>query len=251
MNDPQPEGHMASCIRRREFLATLGGAAATWPLAARAQQAAMPVIGFLHGASPDAILGRMRAFQRGLQETGFFEGENLTIAYRWAEGRIERLPALAAELVGRRVDAIVAMGLAETVLAAKEATSTIPIVFAVSDDPVKLGLVRSLARPGGNLTGINFFNDELNAKRLELLHELVPEAKRIAMLVNPNIAASASSVRDVEMTAPTMGLQIQVINAGSSREIDAAFVSITRDRPDALFVTRNAVFNSRRLLFTI
>jgi putative ABC transport system substrate-binding protein len=193
----------------------------------------------------------MRAFQRGLQETGFFEGENLTVTCRWAEGRIERLPALAAELVGRRVDVIVAIGLAETVLAAKAATSTIPIVFAVSDDPVKLGLVRSLARPGGNLTGTNFFNAEVNAKRLELLHELVPEAKRIALLVNPNIAASASWVRDVEMIAPTMGLQIQVINAGSSREIDAAFVSITRDRPDALFVTGNAVFNSRRLQLTI
>jgi putative ABC transport system substrate-binding protein len=237
-------------MKRRDFIMLLGGAAA-WPLVARAQQTAMPMIGFLHPSSHDAILGRMHAFHRGLKETGFIEGENITIAYRWAEGQMERLPALAAELVGRRVGVIVTLGTGDEVLAAKSATSTIPIVFAVSDDPVKLGLVKSLARPGSNLTGINFFNAEVNAKRLALLHELVPEAKRIALLVNPNITASASWVQDVETTARTMGLQVQVVNAGSSREIDAAFANIARDRVDALFVTGNAIFNSRRLQLAI
>ena len=238
-------------MRRRQFLTLLGGAAAAWPVAAAGQQPAMPVIGFLHPASPDVLVDRLRAFHRGLKETGFLEGENVTVAYRWAEGRIERLPALAAELVSRRVAVIVAFSAADAALAAKAATTTIPIVFAVSDDPVKLGLVKSLARPGGNLTGINFFNAEVNAKRLELLRELVPAAKRIGLLVNPNIAASASWVRDVEAAAPHMGLEVQVINATSSREIDAAFATIARERPDALFVTGNPVFNSRRLQLTI
>jgi putative ABC transport system substrate-binding protein len=237
-------------IRRREFIGLLGGAAA-WPLAARAQQAELPVIGFLHLASADAISDRLRAFQRGLKEVGFVEGENVTITYRWAEGRADRLPGLAAELVRRRVAAIVAPAATEVAMVAKQATGTIPIIFAVTEDPVKLGLVESLARPGGNLTGINFFNSELLAKRLQLLHELVPRAKRIALLVNPNSAASASAVPEVEAAAVALGLQTHVVNAGTSSEINAAFATFERERPDALFVTGNSFFNSRRLQLTM
>ncbi len=171
----------------------------------------------------------------------------MTIAYRWAEGRIDRLPELAAELVRRRVAVIVAPAANEAAMAAKAATKTIPIVFAVSDDPVKIGLVASLARPGGNVTGVNFFNAELNAKRLELLRELVPGAKRIAILTNPKIRSGAAAERDVEAAAPAMGLQIRVVSASTSQEIDAAFATSARERPDALFVTGNPVFNSRRL----
>jgi ABC-type uncharacterized transport system substrate-binding protein len=234
-------------MKRREFITLLGGAAAAWPLAARAQQPAMPVIGFLHPASADAIANRLRVFHRGLKEAGFVEGENVTVAYRWAEGQIDRLPALAAELVRRRVAVIVAPAANEVGLAAKAATKTIPIVFAVSEDPVKLGLVASLARPGGNVTGVNFFNAELNAKRLELLRELIPRAERIALLINPDVVSGAVAVRDVEAAAPAMGLQTQVVNASTSGEIDAAFATFARERPDALFVTGNPLFNSRRL----
>jgi putative ABC transport system substrate-binding protein len=238
-------------LRRREFITLLGGAAVAWPLAARAQQPAMPVVGFLHPASADAIASRLRAFHRGLKETGFVEGGNVTIAYRWAEGRIDRLPALVAELVRLRVAVIVAPAANEVPLAALAATKTIPIVFAVSEDPVKLGLVASLARPGGNLTGVNFFNAELNAKRLELLRQLVPGAQRIAVLNNPNIRSGAVAVQDVEAAAPAMGLRVQVVNASTSHEIDAAFATLARDRPDALFVTGNPIFNSRRLQLSL
>ncbi len=234
-------------MKRREFITLLGGAAAAWPLAARAQQPAMPVIGFLHPASADAIANRLRVFRRGLKEAGFVEGENVTVDYRWAEGQLDRLPALAAELVRRRVAVIVAPAANEVGLAAKAATTTIPIVFAVSEDPVKLGLVASLARPGGNVTGVNFFNAELNAKRLELLRELIPHAKRIGLLINPDVISGAVAVRDVEAAAPAMGLQTQVVNASTSGEIDAAFATFARERPDALFVTGNPLFNSRRL----
>src|SRR5262245_27488250 len=207
-------------VRRRELIALLGGAAA-WPLAARAQQTAMPVIGFLHGASPVAFADQLREFHRGLKDAGFVEGQNATIDYRWAEGQYDRLPALAAELVSRRVSVIAAFAPAAA-LAAKAATTTSPIVFLVSVDPVEIGLVTSLARPGGNLTGINFFSGELVAKRLEILHELVPAATRIAVLINPANPLAESTVRDVEAAARALGLQIQVLNASNGREIDAA-----------------------------
>jgi putative ABC transport system substrate-binding protein len=229
-------------VIRREFITLLGGAAVAWPAMAWGQQAAMPVVGFVHPASADAIAGRLRAFHRGLKEAGFVEGENVTIAYRWAEGRIDRLPALVGELVRRRVAVIVAPAVNEVALAAKAATKTIPIVFAVSEDPVKLGLVASLSRPGGNVTGVNFFNAELNAKRLELLRQLVPDAKHIAILINPNIRSSVAAAQEVEAAAPAMG---------ASQEIDAAFATLARERPDALFVTGNPVFNSRRLQMSL
>jgi putative tryptophan/tyrosine transport system substrate-binding protein len=210
-------------MRRREFLGVLGGAAAAWPLAARAQQAAMPVVGFLHPSSPDPY--RPRAFRQGLKDAGFIEGENVAIEYRSADDQIDRLPALATELVQRRV-AVIATGGAASIFAAKAATTTIPIVFVVGEDPVRLGLVTSLARPGGNLTGINIFTTELAAKRLELLRELVPGAARVAVLVNPaNATQTASALRGVKPAARAMGLQFQVLNASTIREIDAAFAS--------------------------
>jgi putative ABC transport system substrate-binding protein len=237
-------------MRRRQFITLLGGAAAAplgWPRAARAQQPAMPVIGFLHITSPEAVADRVRGFHRGLKETGYVEGENVAIVYRWAEGQNDRLPALAAELVRRPVAVIAATGGNASALAAKAATMTIPIVFAVNDDPVKLGLVASLARPDGNLTGINFFNAELTAKRLGLLRELVPGAARVAVLVNPVATNAKSIVKDVEAAARAMGLQIQVHNASTSREINAAFATFVRERPDALFVGGDGFFNSRRV----
>jgi putative tryptophan/tyrosine transport system substrate-binding protein len=237
-----------SDIRRREFITRLGGAAAAWPLAARAQQAAMAVVGFLTPASPDGYAARVRAFRQGLKDTGYVEGENVAIEYRWAEGQFDRLPALAAELVRRQVAVIALAAGTAAPFAAKAATTTIPIVFAVPEDPVRLGLVASLNRPGGNLTGINFFNAELTAKRLEILRELVPAATRVAVLVNPTDAATAeSTVRDVETAARAMGLQIQVLNASTSGEINAAFATFVRERPDAIFVGGDGLFNSRRV----
>ena len=233
--------------RRRQFITLLGGAA-TWPLAARAQQPAMPVIGFLNATSPDGFTERLTAFRQGLKDTGYVEGENVAIEYRWAEGQMERLPALAAELVRRPVAVIAAPGNTSVVLAAKAATTTIPIVFAVAEDPVRLGIVTSLARPGGNLTGVNFFNAELVAKRMELLRELVPGTARVAVLVNPAYAANTEvTLRDVEAGAHAIGLQIQVLNASSSREIDAAFATFGRERPDALLVGPDPFFTSRRV----
>ena len=238
-------------MKRREFIALLGGTAA-WPIAARAQQPAMPVIGFLNSTSPEAIADRLRGFHRGLKESGYVDGDNVTIAYRFGENQNDRLPALAAELVQRRVNVIVAGTAPTATLAAKAATTTIPIVFLVSDDPVKLGFVASLARPEGNLTGVNFFNAELNAKRLELLRQLVPGAARIALLVNPaNVTTTESSVRDLEMAARVIGVQIRVLNASSSREIDAAFDTMSRERPDALYVGGDNLLNSRRLQLAI
>jgi putative tryptophan/tyrosine transport system substrate-binding protein len=237
-----------SGMGRREFVALLGGAAA-WPVAARAQQPAMPVVGFLHSTSPDGFTDRLRAFRQGLKETGYVDGENVAIEYRWAEGQMDRLPALAAELVRRRVTVIAAPGSANLALVARAATTTIPIVFMAPEDPVRLGMVASLARPGGNLTGINFFNAELVAKRLDLLRELVPQAVRVAVLVNPAAdAANAEAVmRDVDAAARAKGLQTEVFHASNSQEIDAAFTSLVRERPDAVFVSGDALFNSRRI----
>src|SRR5262245_48850730 len=212
---------MASFIGRREFVTLLGGAAA-WPLAVRAQQSAMPVVGFLYPTSPDTIPDRVRGFRQGLKDVGFAEGENVAIEYRSADGQFDRLPALAAELVRRQV-AVIAAGNFASALAAKAATTTIPIVFVVALDPVSLGLVASLARSGGNLTGINFFNIEVTAKRLELLRELVPGATRVAVLVNPANPINETTLRSTELAARAMGLQFQVFNASTSGEIDAAF----------------------------
>ncbi len=233
-------------MRRREFMTLVGGAA-VWPLAAGAQQPAMPLIGFPHPTSPDANVDRLRAFRQGLKDTGYVEGENVAIEYRWAEGQFDRLPVLAPELVRRQVAVIVAATLSATVVA-KAATTVIPIVFAVAEDPVALGLVASLPRPGGNLTGINYFNYELVAKRLELLRELVPGAANVAVLVNPTNAGSAEiTVKGVDAAARAIGLQVRVLNASTGHEIDAAFATFVRERPDALFVGGDTVFASRRV----
>ena len=238
-------------MKRREFITLLGGAAAAWPIAAHAQQPAMPVIGFLYNTSPDPIAGGLRAFRQGLKETAYVEGDNVTIVYRFAENQNERMPELAADLVRRRVAVIVTPNNVSA-RAAKAATATIPVVFAVNEDPVRLGLVTSLAQPGGNLTGINFLGGELQAKRLELLRELVPKAARVAMLVNPaNPRNAETTVRDVEVAARAMGLQIQVLNASTSREIDAAFAALGRQRPDALFVSNETFFIVRRVQIAI
>ena len=231
-------------MTRREFITLLGGVAA-WPLSARAQQPAMPVIGFLDTRSPDTMADRMRGFRQGLRESGYIEGDNVTIAYRWAENQIDRLPALAADLVHRRVSVIAAFATAPA-FAAKAATTTIPIVFLAPGDPVRFGLVASLARPDGNLTGINLFTGELSAKRLEILREMVPGATHVAVLVNPTNPSMETTVRDVEAAARATGLQVQVFNASTSREIDAAFARFGRERPDAVFVSLDTFFNSRR-----
>jgi putative tryptophan/tyrosine transport system substrate-binding protein len=231
-------------VRRREFITLLGGAAA-WPLAARAQQGAMPVIGFLGGVSPTDTT---RALRQGLQETGYVEGENVAIEYRWAENQLDRLPTLAADLVRRRVAVIVATGGTAPAVAAKAATTTIPIVFTVPEDPVQLGLVASLSRPGGNLTGVNLFVGELVPKRLELLRQLVPAMTRVAVLVNPAYPARAElQVREAESAGRAMGLQIQIFSAGSGPEINTVFASLARERPDALFVNPDPFFVARRV----
>ena len=216
---------MASHIERRKFLATLGGAAA-WPLAARAQQAAMPVVGFLNGASADGYAISARAFRQGLKDTGYVEGENVAIEYRWAEGQYDRLPALAADLVRRKVDVIAANSAA--MLPARAATTTIPIVFNTSLDPVQLGLVASLSRPGGNVTGVTSLNVEVGPKRLELLHELVPAANVIGLLVNPNNPNAQTLSRDLQVAARKLGLQLHVLHAGNERDFDRVFEALVR-----------------------
>jgi ABC-type uncharacterized transport system substrate-binding protein len=235
-------------VTRREFTRLLGSAAA-WPLAARAQQTAVPVIGFLDTRSPDVLVDRLRGFRQGLKETGYVEGENVAIEYRWAENQLDKIPVQAAELVRRQVAVIVASGGPVVALAAKLASTTIPIVFLAGSDPVGLGLVASLARPGGNLTGINFFAAELEAKRLELLRELVPTATRIAVLINPAnpVNVEPTRLRDVETAARALALQIEFLRASTSREIESAFATFARERPDAIFVANDGFFNSRRV----
>src|ERR1700726_2912769 len=237
-------------MRRRDFISLLGGAAATWPLAARAQQPALPVVAFINAGAADSSAPRAAAFRKGLVETGYVEGQNVTVEYHWLEGQYDRLSTLVTDLVRRRVAVIATPGTAQAALAAKVATATIPIVFGVGDDPVKLGLVASLARPGGNATGINSFVQEVVAKRLRLLHELVPKAVRVAVLVNPANASSAESVlRELQQAAPTIGLQIQILNASTIGEIDATFATLARERSDALFVAGDGLFISRRVQF--
>jgi ABC-type uncharacterized transport system substrate-binding protein len=234
-------------MRRREFITLIGGGLAAWPLAARAQQPAMPVVGFLDARSQDAVRERLRAFRQGLKDNGYIEGENVTITYRFAENQIDRLPALAADLVRQRATVIATAG-DDVALVAKAATATIPIVFIASQDPVGLGLVASVARPGANLTGINFVAGELVAKRLEILRELVPGAARVALLVNRSSAPSAeSTLRDAEAAARAMGLQMQIFDAGTRQEIEAAFASFVRERPDALFVSTDTFLTTRRV----
>jgi putative ABC transport system substrate-binding protein len=232
-------------LKRRDFVALLGGAAAAWPLAARAQQAAMPVIGFLSGVSPGPFAQRLAAFRQGLNETGTIEGRNVAIEYRWAEGQYDRLPALATDLVGRRVVVIVAYT-TRAALAAKATTTTIPIVFLIGDDPIKLGLVASLARPGENITGVSWFGFGLEGKQLSLLHELVPNAAVIALLVDLNVPNATSRVSQVQAAARTLGLQLVVLNARTPSDIDMAFASLVRERAGALVVGAGAFLVSRR-----
>ncbi|TMJ82300.1 MAG: ABC transporter substrate-binding protein [Alphaproteobacteria bacterium] len=233
-------------MRRRAFITLLGGAAAAWPLVASAQQPAMPVIGFLDSRSSDGMATRLAAFRQGLKEVGLVEGENVTIIYRWAEGRVDRLPEMASELA-RQATVIVTSGGPPAAFAAKAATTT-PIVFLVGEDPTRLGLVTSLARPSGNLTGINMLANELEAKRLQFLHQLVPQAQRIAVLVNPNsLIYTETTLRDVDAAARTIGLQLQVLKANTAREIEEGFAWSERQRPDALFVGATAFLNIRRV----
>jgi putative ABC transport system substrate-binding protein len=234
-------------MKRRELVTLLGGAAAAWPIAARAQQPT-PVIGLLDSGAGEFLA----SFRQGLGEAGYIEGQNVAIEYRWADGHYDRLPALATDLVRRRVSVIAVPSSTPAALAAKAATATIPVVFGVGDDPVKLGLVASLARPGGNATGNNFFIAELAAKRLGLLHELAPAASRIALLVNPTDAGRTESiVRDVGAAAHDLGLQVQILNASTIREIDETFATFARQPADALFVGPDSFFNVRRVQFAI
>jgi putative ABC transport system substrate-binding protein len=236
-------------MKRREFITLLSGAAVAWPLSARAQKQPMPVIGFLHSQSPEGLMEVPRGLRQGLKDAGYVEGENVAIEYRWAENQMERLPELAAELVRRRVAVMAAMDTGSS-LAAKAITA-IPVVFLVGGDPVRQGLVASLGRPGGNLTGTNFFTTELVAKRLELLRELVPAAARVAVLVNPTYAEiTESTLRDADAAARAMGMQIQVLKADTSHEINAAFASLVRERSDALFVAPGPFFTARRVQLT-
>jgi putative ABC transport system substrate-binding protein len=240
------EATLFNRLRRREFITLVGGAAAAWPVVARAQQPAMPVIGFLGTASASPFAHLIAGFRQGLKETGYVEGQNVAIDFRWAEGQYDRVPALAADLVRRQVAVIVAVGGETSAFAAKAATTTIPIVFNVAGDPVKVGLVASLSRPGGNATGVNTFTAELAAKRLGLLHELIPTALLIAVLVNPNFSPAAANAREVEVAARVTGQKILLLKADSESGIDAAFATIGQMRPGALLVAADPFFNSRR-----
>jgi putative ABC transport system substrate-binding protein len=234
-------------MRRRDFISLLGGAAATWPRVARAQLPALPMIAFLRTGSAEADTRNVAAFRKGLSETGYVEGQNVTVEYYWLESPYDHLPALMADLIRRRVAVITTIGTPQVALTAKAATTTIPIVIGEGEDPVGLGLVANLARPGGNITGIYFLLDELAAKRLRLLHDMVPKAVRIAVLVNPaNVQTTATTLREVRDAAPTIGLQLQILNASTISEIDAVFSTLERASPDALFVAPDAFFTSRR-----
>jgi putative ABC transport system substrate-binding protein len=238
---------MAIDIARRKFIAALSGAAVAWPLVARAQQPSGPVVGYLATGTPEADADLVAAFRTGLSETGYVEGRNVVIEYSWAENENNRLSALAADLVRQRVNAIVAISEPVAVVAAK-VTTTIPIVFLVPEDPVRLGLVTSLSRPGGNMTGINIFASELAAKRLELLRTLVPTARRVAALFNPaEPTIAAANLRDVEAAAGTMGLQLRVLNASTIADIDAVFATFASEPPDALFISSGPFFTNRRV----
>jgi ABC-type uncharacterized transport system substrate-binding protein len=232
-------------MRRREFITLLGGAV-TWPLAARAQQPAMPMIGFLNGASPVPFAFFVAAFRQGLGEAGYVEGRNVAVEYRWGEGQNDRLPALAADLVGRQVAVIAATGGNAAALAAKTATTKIPIVFSGGGDPVGLGLVASLSRPGGNATGVNMFTSALEPKRLGLLRELVPSAALIAVLVNPNSPNFETQLKDLREAARAAGQQIQILHASSEGELDTAFVTLTQLQAGAALIGSDPFFNSRR-----
>jgi putative tryptophan/tyrosine transport system substrate-binding protein len=236
---------MIAHLRRREFITLLGGAAA-WPVAARAQQATMPVIGLLHSASPEAFAPFLAALREGLSEAGFIDGQNVRIDLRWAEGQYDRLPAMAKELVDQQVALIVAGGGDRPALATKAATTTIPIVFTGSDDPVGFGLVASLNKPGGNVTGVSLFTSELEVKRFALLRELAPAIPRIAMLVNPNNPTAEPNIRDVQAAAHAVGQQIDFLRAGSERDIDSAFRTMVRQRTDALLVAHDPFLFARR-----
>ena len=234
-------------MRRREFIRLISGTAVAWPLAAHAQQPAMPVVGLVNGGSADAAVRFVAAFRKGLNETGYVEGQNVTVEYHWLEGQYDRVPALMADLVRRRVAVIVTPSIATVALAAEAATATIPIVFGIGEDPVQRGLVANMARPGGNATGANFLATEVAAKRLRLLHDLLPKAVRVAVLVNPASASNTeSTLREVQEAAPALGLNIEILNATTISEIDAAFAALARERPDALFVGPDGFFTSRR-----
>jgi putative ABC transport system substrate-binding protein len=234
-------------MRRREFIRLLGGAAVAWPLSARAQQPAMPVIGFLHPGSAEANTTNVAAFRKGLSEGGYFDGRNVTIEYRWADNNFARLPELADDLVRHRVAAIAITGSGAATLAAKSATTTIPIVFSTAADPIQTGLIASLNRPGGNVTGISNLGNELTAKRLGLLHELVPGAARFAMLINPATLGTESVSADVQAAAASIGRQIEFVHATNSHEIDSAFASIVRTHADGLLLAPNPLFVNRRI----
>ncbi|HEY7246049.1 MAG TPA: ABC transporter substrate-binding protein [Xanthobacteraceae bacterium] len=237
-------------MKRRELLMLVGSAATVWPRAVHAEQATPPVIGLVSTGSAAGSAPRAAAFRKGLSETGYVEGTSVTIEYHWVEGQRDRLPAVMAELVRRQVAAIATPGSIVATLAAKAATATVPIVFGSPEDPVRLGLVASLGRPGGNATGVNSFSQEVIGKRLRLLHDLVPKAARIAVLINPSNPTSAeTTLREVRKAAPAMGLQIQTLNATTAGEIDAAFGTLARERVDTLFVAPDAFFNSRGVQF--
>jgi putative tryptophan/tyrosine transport system substrate-binding protein len=237
-------------MRRRDFIALIGGVAVARPLAARAQQATLPVVGVVSGQSPHSDARNAAAFYKGLSKAGYVDGQNVTVEYHWVEGNYDRLPAVMADLVRRQVAVIATTGNNATALAAKAATATIPIVFAVGQDPAKLGLVASLGRPGGNATGVNDFLSEVDAKRLRLLHDMVPKAARVAVLVNPaNVASAEGALQGAQQAAAATGVQLQILNATTIGEIEAAFVTFARERPDALFVAADAFFSTRAVQF--